>query len=38
MPRNATPVWGDLDGDGRTDLVVGGKRGGLVLYEAVHSR
>ena len=33
IPRNATPAWGDLDGDGRTDLVVGGKRGGLVLFQ-----
>ena len=33
IPQNATPAWGDLDGNGVTDLVVGGTRGGLVLFQ-----
>ncbi|WP_103030341.1 FG-GAP repeat domain-containing protein [Salinibacter altiplanensis] len=33
IPRNATPAWGDLDGTGAADLVVGGTRGGLVLFQ-----
>ncbi|MEF8864627.1 MAG: VCBS repeat-containing protein [Salinibacter sp.] len=33
IPRNATPAVGDLSGNGLPDLVVGGKRGGLVLFQ-----
>ncbi len=29
----ATPAWGDLDGDGDSDLVTGGVGGGFLLYE-----
>lgn len=32
LPANATPVFVDLDGDGRLDLVSGGVGGGLVFY------
>jgi hypothetical protein len=32
LPANATPVFVDLDGDGRLDLVAGGIGGGLVFY------
>ena len=33
IPRLATPVMDDLDGDGRLDLVMGSERGGLVLLQ-----
>ena len=33
VPRLATPAVGDLDGDGRPDLVMGSERGGLVLMQ-----
>jgi hypothetical protein len=33
IPRRATPDFGDVNGDGRADLVVGTKRGGLVLFQ-----
>jgi hypothetical protein len=33
IPRLATPALGDLDGDGRLDLVMGSERGGLVLLQ-----
>jgi hypothetical protein len=32
LPANATPVFVDLDGDGRLDLIAGGVGGGLVFY------
>lgn len=34
LPRLATPAFGDLNRDGRAELVVGGQRGGLVLFQA----
>jgi len=34
IPRHATPAVGDLNGDGQTELVMGGQRGGLVLFQA----
>jgi hypothetical protein len=33
IPERATPAVGDLDADGRPELVLGGKRGGLVLFQ-----
>lgn len=33
VPRLATPAVVDLDGDGADDLVSGGERGGLVLFQ-----
>lgn len=33
VPRLATPAFADLNGDGEPDLVVGGERGGLVLFQ-----
>jgi len=33
IPERATPDVGDLDADGRPELVLGGKRGGLVLFQ-----
>jgi len=33
VPRQATPAVGDLSGDGDLDLVLGGERGGLVLFQ-----
>jgi hypothetical protein len=33
-PRLAHPAVGDLSGDGRSELVVGSERGGLVLFQA----
>jgi len=33
VPRLATPAVLDLDGDGTDDLVSGGERGGLVLFQ-----
>ncbi|MFP4229094.1 MAG: FG-GAP repeat domain-containing protein [Salinivenus sp.] len=33
IPSLATPVTGDLDGDGRFDLMMGGERGGIVLLQ-----
>ena len=32
-PQRATPDFGDLNNDGRTELVVGTKRGGFVLFQ-----
>ncbi len=32
VPRHATPRFGDLNGDGQSELVLGGQRGGLVLF------
>jgi hypothetical protein len=32
LPANATPVFVDIDGDGRLDLIAGGIGGGLVFY------
>jgi len=34
VPRQAAPAMGDLSGDGHPDLVVGGERGGLVLFQS----
>ncbi len=34
IPRLATPATGDLDGDGRVDLVSGSERGGIVLFQS----
>jgi len=34
VPRHATPAIGDLDDDGQSELVMGGQRGGLVLFQA----
>ena len=34
VPRQAAPAMGDLSGNGQPDLVVGGERGGLVLFQA----
>lgn len=34
IPQNATPAVGDLSGTGAIDLVVGGTRGGLVLFQS----
>jgi hypothetical protein len=33
IPRLATPVMGDLNGDGQPELVMGSERGGLVLLQ-----
>jgi hypothetical protein len=33
VPRHATPAVGDLDGDDQSELVMGGQRGGLVLFQ-----
>lgn len=33
IPQRATPDFGDLNNDGRPDLVVGTKRGGFVLFQ-----
>ena len=38
MPRQPTPAVGDLDGDSRPELVVGGQRGGLVLFQSPASK
>jgi hypothetical protein len=38
IPRHATPAVGDLDGDGQSELVMGGQRGGLVLFQAGTAR
>lgn len=33
IPLRPTPALGDLNNDGQSDLVIGGKRGGLVLFQ-----
>jgi len=38
VPRQATPAFGDLTGDGQAELLVGGQRGGLVLFRPHASR
>jgi len=38
IPQRATPDFGDVNNDGRTELVVGTKRGGLVLFQPRSSR
>ncbi|MFB6229875.1 MAG: FG-GAP repeat domain-containing protein [Salinibacter sp.] len=34
VPRRPTPALGDLNGDGKPELVMGGQRGGLVLFQS----
>ena len=33
IPRKAVPAFGDLDQDGQSELLLGGQRGGLVLFQ-----
>ena len=33
VPRLAKPAFGDLNGDGQAELLLGGERGGLVLFQ-----
>jgi len=35
VPQLAAPAVGDVNGDGRPDLVMGGERGGIVLLQAL---